>query len=778
MLRRASTLALACVGVPALGQIPSPLPSLGTIFEEINRRLQIRDPFLVSPTSSNPFDIQPLEPPPKPGQKIDSPDDPKLIKVIHYDRQVWKGTTHVLEGNVEIATRGYRMRADVIEANGGVFQLKGDARLYGKDVTVRAHHIVVNTNDRTYEAYDSASDLKPSIVGGLVLSDVYVKGTQTAGDEKKALVRSGSLTTCRYDVPHFELDAKSIDARFERRIILRDVTVVVLQKPIIRLPFLVLPLDNRSYQNLPSFGESPVEGYFVKSHYGIPLVGAAQQLYSRLDYMTRLGLGIGGDYLYNHETAKQNPYKGTLSLYSVSQAGSLQIQQSQSGKVGHYTYQLENTYDSHDYFVSPTSVIQSTRAIFGAANKLGQIGLSYTRNDNSSPGFDSQQQSIGLTSTEKWNRLTTSARLTYNDSSTNFTGGTGNNNRETVDINLHAEDDLKKAQAIFDYQRSVPIGTIQNFLSSTDRTPNVTLQTDSNKLYGNNFDIPFKTSFSVGQFGTPIAGSRITRDFFNLSFDRPTDPNARAKFDVNGLFNQGFYSDGTAQYVLGLGGSMSYRLGSDTSFNLRYNYLRPEGFTPLGIDNSGKQNVATEDLSFRPARSLLMGLQTGYDANQPNQGLTPWQPLGVRLEYTPTKELLFRNLITYDSFIKSWANYRYDFSFKRGPTYCGLGGWYDNTRHIWTQTNIFVNALTIGRTRLDIRASYNGYTRQFDQRQLGFTYDLHDAELIVQIINNTVGYNTGTQFVLYLRLKAFPFDTNFGTGNRGQAIGTGTGIGY
>jgi hypothetical protein len=43
------------------------------------------------------------------------------------------------------------------------------------------------------------------------------------------------------------------------------------------------------------------------------------------------------------------------------------------------------------------------------------------------------------------------------------------------------------------------------------------------------------------------------------------------------------------------------------------------------------------------------------------------------------------------------------------------------------------------------------------------------------IIDNPVGFRAGTSVNFFLRIKAFPFDTGFGTGTSGQPVSLGGG---
>jgi hypothetical protein len=70
---------------------------------------------------------------------------------------------------------------------------------------------------------------------------------------------------------------------------------------------------------------------------------------------------------------------------------------------------------------------------------------------------------------------------------------------------------------------------------------------------------------------------------------------------------------------VGYGAHAKYELGHDTSLNVRYNYLEPEGFTPLTLDRIGRINLATTDLSYRPVR-------TPASAGRPSGWISPSFP--------------------------------------------------------------------------------------------------------------------------------------------------------
>jgi LPS-assembly protein len=193
----------------------------------------------------------------------------------------------------------------------------------------------------------------------------------------------------------------------------------------------------------------------------------------------------------------------------------------------------------------------------------------------------------------------------------------------------------------------------------------------------------------------------------------------------------------------------------------------------------GTTNLVSADLNYKPAPSLLLAAQSSYDYS-PGTELTEsrWQAVGLRTEWLPTQWFQFRTLTTYDTTEEKVENVRLDLGYKPGATYVGIGSQYDGIRHTWGNASIFIDGLKWNRLKISVLLDYDGYLQQFDARHFSFTYDLHCAEAILQILDNPTGFNAGTQVIFMIRLKAFPFDTPFGTGQRGQQLGTGSGYNY
>jgi len=693
--------------------------------------------------------------------------------VIYQGTPSMKGSKVYIKDNVHFANRGYEVFADAVEGDQdtNVYKATGHVKVYGKDAFIRGDEVTINFRNNTFLARDAYVDARPSLLGGYALKDLYIKGGELYGSRQEIFGNQNDVTSCDLDKPHFHLQSAKMTVRPGKRAIFRKVSIIVLNRTILKLPYLSLPLDQRTYRYMPEIGQSFDEGYYVKFRFGVPLRGDSNNLLTHVDYYTKKGPGLGFDYSYN-----SLPARGIISAYSVlgsDKTFTLNTRHRSDFKLGVLT--LDTNYQQNDYLTAPDSSIFGARLGFLLRqSRTASTKFGYTFNDNNSGGFDSQSQTFSLGDARKWSKtFQTSLDLGY--SKADSTSGTTTTDRQQLDVKFKAEEDLQKATAQFLYQRTIPVGETSNFFSGTDQTPVISLLSDSNKLFGrkNNFILPFRAELSVGEFANSLDQTKVSRGNLDLNFNRPDRSNNRLKFDMTGRFKQDFYSDGTAQYNLGLGMVGTYTLGRDTSLNVRYNYLRPYGFSPLQIDRLGQTNLVSGDLSVRPIRSLLVGAQTGYDMLQLQTRGTPWQMIGARMEYRPTDYISIRSLATYDTFQRAWSNMRIDMAYKPGATFVGLGMKYDGIRKVWSSAEGFVDGFKWGRMRTSAMMTYNGYLQRFESRQFQFTYDLHCWEAVLTVIDNPIGFRTGTSINFTLRIKAFPFNTGFGTGTSGQPIGIG-----
>lgn len=687
-----------------------------------------------------------------------------------------KGADLTVSNGAHIFYRGYEIFADKVVGNldNQVFKATGNVKVFGADAFVRGDEVTVNMRNKTFLAKDAYVDVRPSLLGGNVQRDLYFKGGLAYGSKQEIFGEKCDITSCDRESPHYHLMSAKTTIRPGKRAIFRKVSVVLFNRTLFKLPYLSIPLDERTYKYMPEIGQTFDEGYYVKFKFGIPLKDDFNFLDTHVDYYSKKGPALGFD--YNYTTQKM---RGILSAYSVmGDSKTLTVTNRHRQELGFGVLTLDNNYQENNYLAAPKAKILNTRiGLFIPQGNGTATRFDLLRNDNDSGLSHSESQSFKVNDNRRWSQsFRTNLDVGYSKSSNQ--SGTFSTEREQLDVKFRANQDLKRATAQFEYQRAIPIGDTSNFFSGSDRTPVLTLLTDSRRLLGqkNNFPLPFNAEVSLGEFANSLDKNRVSRANLDFNFNRPDRNEGRFHFDVSGRFKQGVYSDDTAQYNLGLGLQATYDLGRDTSMNLRYSYLRPYGYSPLQIDRLGRTNLVTGDLTVRPIRSMMLGVQTGYDILQLQKdplggSQVAWQSVGARMEYRPVDYISLRALSTYDTYLGSWSNLRLDLAYKPGATFVGLGAKYDGVRKTWSSMSGFVDGFKWGRLRTSLLFSYNGYLKRFESRHAQFTYDLHCAEAVLTVIDNPVGFRSGTSINFYLRIKAFPFNTGFGTGTSGQPVG-------
>ncbi|HEY0868343.1 MAG TPA: hypothetical protein VGE01_13240 [Fimbriimonas sp.] len=701
-------------------------------------------------------------------------EEQKQLKIIRAGETRREGQFIHTEGGAEILYEGYRVIADKIDGNLTTkgFDFQGNVRVTGKDSVVVGERVIVDFNTRHYHAYDAESQISPEVVQGNVLDNVYVQGRESFGSQRETTSHDSHFTTCNLSNPHFGIASEEMVVRPGRRAIFRHARVRLFGKTILSLPYLSIPLDERTYQYLPVVGMSDEEGYFIKNRYGIPLRGDGNNFDARLDYMSKLGTGWGGD--WNYQGRNLN---GVTRFYTITgNSNTLTLNNQHQQNLGWGQLQIDNDFQRNNYYWSSSSTSLNTRAVLSIPQRSGSTRLSFQRYGTETADSSSQNRSIAIGDQRSIGRNTrTSFDANWTTSSNNF--GETSSEQQQVDLRFRGQHELPWASAALDYQRSVPVGENSQFFSGSDRTPVLSLTSDARRLLGEGWarSFPFRTEFSVGEFADPASQGHLGRGLFSLDFQKPDSGGRRFRMDQNGQFRQTMYTDDTAQYVLGYNTTLSYRLGTNTSANVRYSYLRPYGYAPMLLDRPGETNLVTTDVSYRPIRSLLVGAQTGYDILRLQDGNTAWQQVGVRAEYTPLRNILLRSLATYDSFNERWSNVRIDTTWQPGATTVSLGARYDGFQQVWGNVNLYIDNLKWGRTRFSTMLAYNGYTKRLDAQEYSFIYDLHCAEAILTVVESQVGYRPGRDIQFFIRLKALPFDSIFGTGKRGSPVGIGTG---
>lgn len=763
----AATLALALLPAAHAQFDPTAMSAMRTLRENnVVRDTQIPNPF--QPTGFPGLEEK------RPNEEI-SERDFRLINADEFGRE---GQNVSMSGNVEFLTRGYRVRCDRVTGNlrTQVFTAEGNVVVTGNGTVVFGDRVTVDALNESYVAERAESQVEPDLLQNRLTDKLYVSGKLSAGTRLLTHTQDGLITTCDYDDPHYGIQARDLEVRTGKRAIFRDAKLKILGKTVLQVPYLVIPLEDRTQRNLPYFGYTDDEGYFVKNIYTVPINGSSY-LVTHEDYMTKLGLGLGGDYSYQFPNAA-----GVARLYKIfGSAKTLNFSNTHRQAFRWGSVTLDNDYQKDNYLTAPGQTLMNTRASVtynGLFEDRAITKLTLNRNANDAPSYSSTNQTLGLSDNRRFGTFRTDTQLNYLTTSS----GSGSTSTETerAQVRFLGSQEVGLGTAQLQYQRTIPIGETRNFLGTSDLTPVLSFQSDSRRLLGaeDGRRFPFRTEVSWGQYADARTKNQTERTAFSFAFNKNSPSNQRLTLDTSANFRQGIYSDDTAQYVLGFNENIRYRFGADTGFNIRYGYLRPYGYSPLSIDSTGQTNFLSGDLNVRPLRSLLLGAQTGYDLLRLKRSEIAWQQLGLRSEWTPRDGILVRGLYTYDTYDQVFSQLRFDVSAYGREARANFNAQYDGKQHTWSAFNGSIDGLRFGRVKLAALFSYNGYLKQFETKQYAITYDLHCAEAVLAVQENNFGFRPGRQIYFLLRIKALPFDIPFGTGTRGQGVGLGTGTNF
>ncbi len=287
-------------------------------------------------------------------------DQENLLQVVHTETFDRTGDDVTLTGGIELIYHGYHIYADKADGNLAreIFNFNGNVRMIGESAIINGDSLMVEFKTRFYRATKYDADIKPAISQGLLLDDVYLKAQKSEGTKREVKILDASATTCSYKEPHYEILAARATIRPYRRAIFHDVDLIILHRKVLHLPFLSVPLNEPNYNYVPEVGRSTLEGYFVKARYGIPLRNDVNNLDARIDYFSKLGQALGGDYRYGRRD------QNTLSVYGLSGGPhSFEVASHHLQDLGRLTVSLDNSYQNHNYQTDPNSISLTSRAI-------------------------------------------------------------------------------------------------------------------------------------------------------------------------------------------------------------------------------------------------------------------------------------------------------------------------------------------------------------------------------------------------------------------------------
>ncbi len=647
----------------------------------------------------------------------------------------------------------------------GEFRFFGGVRLQGEGVLATGDELLLFPRERRWLLRNGTSTLEPSFIGNRLLQSLHLTGALLEGVQNRVHAERCTATTCDLDHPHFHWSAATLDATAGDRAILRDVRLQILGRTVLRLPYVAVPLREGDDSPLPDVGYTEEEGFYIR--YAMAYLLAQGALGSaRFDLMQRRGLGIN---------LLQNYARGSLNLYllrdNAQRSDSLTGRWQHGQNFGAVQTRWSAEFRRNSYLLFRDNTAWNWRTDWTLPTPTGLLRLSLAETRNRTGSFENLQRTFALQDTRTLGRLQTDLSGEYLEQENRFFDGRRGDRQWNLRGNLRYL--LEREVSLqLDFERFLPVGQSQVF-GGLERLPELSLVASARGL-----GLPVPDSqlrLSVGRY-TEGFRTRLTRERYALEWQgrlgthRERTPRPTTFWSYR--FRQTFYSDDTAQYVLQSVLEQTLSVGARSQVNLRWNYLRPYGYSPLGLDRTGTYNLLSGELQLVFGGGWTLGAQTSYDLLATDRQRDPWSVLNLNLEYQPADWLRWRTQLSYDPNRERWRSLQTDLRWQFGDSRLAFAARYDPERAKWGSAFLRVDALKWGRSRISFLTQYNGYLNRFESRQALWVYDLHCAELEVRYIDNPYGFRRDTGLQIFIRLKALPSFSRFGYGQLGQPVGS------
>jgi LPS-assembly protein len=694
------------------------------------------------------------------------------------------------EGNIQVIVRepvteeGVTRYEEVkVSADGVFIDWDADLAIFKGNVRIEREHVVVTQDELRVDLGTKAADAEGNIHAALAtelfagpwpVEPLFVGGDAAHVEPEANFVQAqqGSLTSCDLSKPHYFFLSPQVDVTPGRQVRLRRPRLRILGHTILRYPgSLTIPLNRQRSSVIPAFGQNRTEGIFLRMAFPYTSGKEASGAF-RLNLTERRGLGIGGEHF-----VYARRHGGEVFVLWEPQEGSFTSR-------GRHTYAFSPTFttDANASFQSNSGFARgSTESsdmgliLRKRSSDLGSTSeLAIRRNETTSSFSSSRRSTVQLRDNRRYGRwLRSNVLLNFRE-----TGVTGR--ADDLELSSQLELSRQNPNRPFDWrlqaERRFDLDgdsfTLDDNLSILERSPVLTLHTDTRRLSAHSFrDLLVESELSVGQFRQRPTGGDIFRTFLGFGLrPRVLKLSGSSQIRSTARFRQGFYSDGTAQYVLGTHIGLENRYGRHWESEISYDMTDPHGFSPLRFDAVGIRSAARWGLTRRAGgfSGSLVQLTGGFDFERDRhydmllrsrlplaRGTLLQLSSGYSLERDSFRPLLMELERVRPEGIGFGISTRYDLDRQQLGRVRGTLDW------------------PLKKWRLELLAGYNGIRQELDFADVRVTRDLHcwTATLTYSKQQRSVMLNVG--------IKAFPVATpRLGQGVRGQGFGLDQGALY
>ncbi|MEZ5162189.1 MAG: hypothetical protein R2688_00245 [Fimbriimonadaceae bacterium] len=402
------------------------------------------------------------------------------------DKSVW-------ENGVELIYRGYKMTGDRIEADSKreYFEIT-NGRVVGNTEVANGEFVTVNFKAETYTFRGGKATIVPERTNGLTTGPFYSSAGSGSLETTHYHVENGNLTPCDLEHPHINFAVGSADVVPGKSLKMKNVKFQVGGRTILNIPNLYIPLLNDRPRYLPEVGQSQDEGYYLKSRYVVPMKGD-DNLDTRLDLMSRLGVGIGGDYNYSTDAMV-----GAVGVYSIIGPGNTQVGKVQHRQqIGSGQLTLDANVNRNNYLTAPNTTIFTGRSQYSISNGSGLTNFGYSRNSSDIGQFSSLSESFSFSDSRATQGGFRSDLSVNQNRSASKSAGTTLSESDRIDVRYMGSQEMRSLRAELLYQRSIPVGATTNFTRGSDITPLLTLRSDTGKMFGNSVGRNWPVNFAA-----------------------------------------------------------------------------------------------------------------------------------------------------------------------------------------------------------------------------------------------------------------------------------------
>ena len=228
---------------------------------------------------------------------------------LKYDQEIGIITA---SGSVEITFEDFIIRSDSarVDINANIATAEGNVKIDQKNYSIRSSFLTYDISKETSVVIKLKTVFYPTDIK----ANLYMSAEKLYDLTNVKKGEYGSLTTCDYDSPHYNVSSRWFDYYPDDKLVGYLVTLYVGPVPILWTPYYIYNLKKHRTPFSFIYGENAVEGKFLKTSFDYFINNEAYGIFY-FDTTKIKGPGYG----VQHEYKLNNENSGTLYLYTMEE---------------------------------------------------------------------------------------------------------------------------------------------------------------------------------------------------------------------------------------------------------------------------------------------------------------------------------------------------------------------------------------------------------------------------------------------------------------------------